>query len=108
MWPAGKEHPRKNNQAAWYVSALQQIFPDAPGYRFCFDIITYAGKFDRRMVDPEPRHIEAVDAKALQVATVYRTLRAVGTDLPANPSSNLCSEKYCDFWTICPHGANLI
>jgi hypothetical protein len=104
MWPAGKEHPRKNNQASWYVGALKEMFPQAPAYRFCFDVMTYAGKFDRRVVEPSDDHIKAVEAKATQVATLYSWARAGGLDLPANPGSNLCSDKYCDFWTLCPHG----
>lgn len=107
MWPTGKEHPRKNNQAAWYVNALTGLYPDAPSHAFVFDILTYAGKFDRRVVIPEARHLAAVDDKARQVAVVYTAMREAGIDLPANPSSTLCSPKYCDFFSICPHGSVL-
>jgi hypothetical protein len=107
MWPSGKEHPRKNNQASWYVGALKEMFPDASAYRFCFDVMTYAGKFDRRLVEPSDDHIKAIEDKATQVALIFSWARAAGLDLPANPGSNLCSDKYCDFWQMCPHGETL-
>jgi hypothetical protein len=106
-WNFNKHHARKQNQAPWYVAALRELFPDAPGYRFFFDIMTYKGKFDRREAVVSPEHIAAVDTKAVQVVTLYEGMRAGGFDLPANPASNLCSPKYCDHWDICPHGAVL-
>lgn len=107
MWPQGKEHPRKNNQASWYAGALATLYPDAVGVQFVFDVMTYAGKFDRRAVIPTAEHVAAVDSKARSVAVLFGAMREAGLDLPANPSSTLCSPKYCDFFTICPHGSHL-
>ncbi len=104
MWDQYKHLPRKNNQAPFYVAALQELYPDAPGHRFVFDVMTYKGKFERRVSDPTPGHVQAVLDKALQVATLYEGMKSAGIDLPANPSSNLCSPRYCDYWTVCPHG----
>ncbi len=104
MWDQYKHLPRKNNQASFYVAALRELYPDAPGHRFVFDIMTYKGKFERRVSDPTPAHVQAVLDKALQVATLYDGMKAAGVDLPANPSSNLCSKRYCDYFSICPHG----
>lgn len=107
MWDQHKHKPRKNNQACFYTAALQELYPDAPGHRFVYDIMTYAGKFERRISDPQPAHVEATLDKAIQVIALYEGMRKNGLDLPANPSSTLCSARYCDFWDICPHGAAL-
>lgn len=106
-WPQNKHHARKQNQAPFYVWALMQLYPDAPGYRFFFDIMTHKGVFERRETVVLPEHIEAVQAKALQVVTLYEGMRGAGLDLPANPASNLCSPLYCDHWDVCPYGAAL-
>ena len=106
-WPYNKHHARKSNQAPFYVRALQELYPDAVGYRFFYSIMTLGGKFDRREVRVDRAHIDAVDSKAVQVVTLYQGMRAGGLDLPANPASTLCSPKYCDHWDICPYGAVL-
>jgi len=103
-WPYNKHHARKQNQAPWYVDALSQLYPDAPGYRFFFDIMTHKGVFERRETTVNPEHIEGVRTKALQVVTLYEGMRSAGLDLPANPASNLCSPDYCDHWDVCPYG----
>ncbi len=106
-WPASKHKPRKAHQAPWYVSAARELWPGAAGYRFVFSIMTYKGKFERRISDPEPRHEAAADALLSTTVALYKTARANGLDLPANPSSNLCSPEYCDWWDICPFGEAL-
>lgn len=106
-WPYNKHHARKQNQAPWYVDALTQMYPDAPGYRFFFDIMTHKGVWERRETIVTPEHIQAVKEKALQVVTLYEGMRASGLDLPANPASTLCSPDYCDHWDVCPYGAAL-
>lgn len=107
MWPEAKSSPRKSNQAALYTWALRRLYPGATGYRFVFDIMTYAGNFARRISDPGPEHEAAVLVKARQLASLYEGMRGNGLDLPANPASNLCSPKWCDHWDFCPHGAVL-
>jgi hypothetical protein len=106
-WPYNKHHARKQNQAPWYVMALQHLYPGVPGYRFFFDIMTHKGVFERRETTVSADHIGAVQQKALQVVTLYEGMRGAGLDLPANPASNLCSPAYCDFWNDCPYGAAL-
>lgn len=106
-WNYNKHHARKQNQAPFYVAALKELYPDAPGYRFFYGIMTYKGVFDRRESIVTDEHIAAVDMKAVQVVTLYQGLRNSGLDLPANPSSTLCSPKYCDHWDICPYGETL-
>ena len=106
-WAYNKHHARKQNQAPWYVAALMRMYPDAPGYRFFFDIMTHKGVFERRETIVTPAHIEAVEQKALQVVTLFEGMRSAGLDMPANPASNLCSPKFCDHWDICPYGQAL-
>ena len=112
-WDSGKHHPRKNNQAALYQRLARQVFPEAPGYRFVFDVMTLPSarkgpSFERRISDPEPIHEEAIAKKAASFRVVYETVHEkMGLDLPANPASTLCNEKWCDFWHGCPYGAGL-
>lgn len=106
-WPYNKHHARKQNQSPWYVKAARELYPDAPGHLFYYDIMTHKGVWERRPSVVTDGHIEAVEAKALQVVTLYEGMRGAGLDLPANPSSNLCSPDYCDHWDICPYGAVL-
>lgn len=111
-WPHDKHVARKGAQSPWYMSALMELYPDAPGYRFFYDIMTYGGPrsepfFERREVTITAEHIAAVEAKALSVVTLVEGMRAAGVDLPGNPSSTLCNKKWCDHWSICPHGAAL-
>lgn len=106
-WPYNKHHARKQNQSPWYLDALTQLYPDAPGYRFFYDIMTHKGVWERRESIVAPGHVQGVKEKALQVVTLYEGMRASGLDLPANPSSTLCSPDYCDHWDICPYGASL-
>lgn len=112
-WQQGKEHPRKNHQASLYVAGLQRIYPDAPGHRFIFDIMTYPGKktparFERRISDPGPEHIDAAVRRAREFAMLWDKWHIQGgMDLPANPASTLCSPAYCDHFEGCPFGAAL-
>jgi hypothetical protein len=118
-WGLSKHHARKKAQGPLYVWALQQLFPGAPGYRFAYDVIRYPLKratkdhpagwvgFERRIADPEPAHIAAALARVEQAAWLYEKVRSVGMDMPANPTSTLCSPQYCDFFTTCPFGASL-
>lgn len=115
-WDEFKHHPRKKAQGPLYVWAMQQLYPGAPGYRFVYDVIGYpnkkAGKvnpagwcnFSRRIADPAPAHIEAALARVETTAWLYQKVRAAGVDMPANPSSTLCSQRYCDFFDLCPFG----
>jgi len=100
----GKAHPRKNVQAPWYIPAMRQLWPDAPYYRFVFDVMRYDGVFQRFISDPQDKHIAAVESKALSVKGLWDWHLQSGLDLPANPSSNLCNPLYCDYFDQCPHG----
>lgn len=112
-WQQGKESPRKNTQSPFYLRLMREVYPDAPYYRFVFDIMTLPGartgpKFERRISDPTPLHEEAVMARARGLLDLYDiAVVKLGKDLPANPASTLCSPAYCDFWQGCRYGAAL-
>ena len=101
MWPAGKELPRKQNQSPMYTWAIWQLLDELP-YGFAFDVHTYAGKFDRRWTRPTPSHMQRVIEKAQAMALIFDTIPS--DQLPPNPTSNLCSAKYCDHFSVCPMG----
>lgn len=114
MWDQFKHHPRKKAQAPLYVWAMRQLYPDAPGHRFFYDIITPPGKrettlpkFERRCADCTDAQIAAALARVKAAAAMYEGYRSVGADLPANPGSTLCSRRYCDYFPVCPFGAVL-
>jgi len=98
-WPQGKESPRKNNQPPFYCWAWGQLTGVPP--RFVFDVMSYNLTFERREATPTSNQIELVLSKAKQVTALLDS----GLELPANPGSMLCSEKWCRFWDHCPHGA---
>lgn len=112
-WGAGKEHPRKNVQAPFYGRNARRLYPDAPYYRFVFDIMTLPKpktppRFSRRISDPKPEHEAAIVKKAVDFLTVYHEVHVrLGRDLPANPASTLCNPKWCDFFEGCPFGRAL-
>jgi Holliday junction resolvase-like predicted endonuclease len=105
-WDKGKHLPRKNVQAPWYVYWFMKMNPQVQRVRFCFDIMTHATaksppKFERRISHVMPKHEQATLDKAM----AYNQLLQLPVEqLPGNTSSNLCSEVYCDFWDVCPHG----
>jgi hypothetical protein len=106
-WPHDKHNARKQNQPPFYIGVAQELWPNRPGYRFVFDIMTYKGEFERRQSHVTEAHVHATFEKAQQILALYNGMRSGGMDLPVNPSSNLCSEAYCDHWSYCSQGAVL-
>ncbi len=99
MWDRYKHLPRKNVQAVWYGHWFEQHYQRP--VLVTFSVMTYAGKFERRVATPRPENIAATMVRAEQIARLLE----LQIDLPGNPSSTLCSSKYCDWWLLCPHGA---
>lgn len=112
-WIEGKAHPRKNVQSPFYLRLAKRIWPDAPYYRFVFDVITLprpkAGiSFQRIISDPQEKHEEAIVRRAEAVLSVYKAIHVdLGRDLPANPNSTLCNPRFCDWFSGCPFGQAL-
>lgn len=107
MWPKLKESPRKNVQAPFYFAFFVPAWCEANGvaldynqWEWTYGVMTYAGKFDRRNGTPRQWHLDLVTWK-LQKAQMTVEQRLYWP----NPSSNLCSAKYCDHWDVCPFGA---
>lgn len=104
-WNEGKEKPRKNAQAGWYSWAIREMFPGHAWYKSTFSVMTYTGKFERRESNPNEAQINQTAVLLHETAAAYEVLRANDMDMPANPSSTLCSPEYCDYFSICPFGS---
>lgn len=101
-WPKNKHDPRKQPQPglyAWAWYACTGVVPD----RFVYDVMTYEGLFERRWTTPTSAHMQALLDKATALTQVIEAFEDP-TQMPANPTSNLCSSMYCDAWAVCPFG----
>jgi hypothetical protein len=101
-WPKDKGNPRKDVQPSLYTYAWWQLTGERPA-GWSYDVMTYKGNFERRYYDITDAHMTLALQKSSDVAVLLERMPL--SCLPANPSSNLCSEKYCDFWNVCPFGA---
>lgn len=102
-WQKGKESARKNNQATLYLWAWWRLTGELG--RFSFDVMTYAGDFERRVVTRESNEFTGMLQKAISLANLLDICPV--EMLPPNTTSPLCSEKFCDFWAVCPWGQAL-
>jgi len=101
MWPERKADPMRHPQPAWYVKAAQVEFPEMNGYEFFFSVMRRdAQKFRRYPATPSQAHIDALTERAEQSAALFD----LGTPLPTNTTSFLCTQEFCDFWDRCPSG----
>lgn len=105
MWAKGKEAPRKHVQFPFYfaygIPAVEDFLglPTTTTWSATYAIMTRAGKFERRLATPNDHHKALIESKARWA------LELIGTGfLLPNPSSNLCSAKFCDHWSRCPWG----
>lgn len=98
-WKAGKGEPRTNNQPAMYIDAWEKATGERPD-GFAFDVMTYAGVFERRGITVTDHDIDHYLAKEAVLLPLLNSKVA----LPPNTSSFLCSAKWCDYWSICPFG----
>ena len=101
-WQKTKHDPRKHVQPPTYWWAWWTLFGKPPA-AFTYSIMTYAGKFERRWLVVSEAQIAALLRKAVAMTSVLDSVPL--NNLPTNPSSNLCSELYCDYWHRCPAGA---
>lgn len=100
-WKRHKESWRQTPQPSWYVDLALECFPGYDRYRFVFDVMTLDGKFERREAPVSHASIEGTRGKAHRVCDLIDQ----GGPYPPNVGSFLCSEKWCDWWSICPFGA---
>jgi hypothetical protein len=110
-WSAKKAHPGVNVQAGWYAYWTRHEMGFDTPVTSAFDVLTWGLKsgttFDRIACHPEHHQQLAVVERARELAVLLAASSTGGFDLPANPSSNLCSAQYCDHWDRCPYGAAL-
>lgn len=104
-WPIHKGDPRKDPQGPLYTWAWWVLTGERP-QEWLFSIMTYKGNFERRPYEITDEHISLALGKAVDLAVLLDRVPPV--NLPANPSSNLCSPKYCDYWDLCPFGGGLV
>lgn len=100
-WNRTKDNARHNNQGSWYTYWWWVTSGQMPN--FCWSIMTYAGQFERRYATRNRSEILAVIKKAEQIARLVDATG--GVDLPPNTDGWWCSEKFCDFWDLCPYGS---
>ena len=101
-WYPSKAAPSASVQAAWYVSAAQELW-GTEAVTFYYDVLTTAGDFDRIHAPRTPEHIEATMEQAALVADAIER----GGPFVPNTTSFLCHEAYCDWWDQCPFGRAL-
>jgi hypothetical protein len=98
--------PRKLIQAPLYAEGWMRQTGQEMVW-FAYDVMTYAGKFQRVWVDVRPEVRKPFIERWQQTAEMVSLYEQAGLELPTNPSNNLCSEKWCSYWEICPMGAEL-
>lgn len=100
----GSGDPRELPQAPLYAEAWSQEFGEEMNH-FAFDVTTKAGKFQRIWVPTSPLVRAPFIERWRNVSESIALHESKGLDMPCNPSHFLCSEKWCDYYKICPMGA---
>lgn len=100
----GDGNPRKLVQAPLYAEAWLRSTGEQVNW-FAYDVMTYAGHFERVWVDVRPEVRAPFVQRWNDISDMITTY--AGMDLPTNPGAMLCSQKWCSFWTYCPMGEGL-
>lgn len=98
--------PRKLIQAPLYAEAYMRLTGVEMNH-FCYDVVTYAGKVQRVWVNVSQEVREPFIKRWQEMSDEIYTMEMAGLDMPTNPDANLCSEKWCSYWSICPMGEAL-
>lgn len=98
--------PRKLVQAPLYAEAYERR-TGIPMDWFVFDVMTVAGKFQRVWVPTNLVARAPFITRWEEISESINLHRLAGLDMPTNPGHILCTEKWCQFWTICPMGESL-
>jgi hypothetical protein len=98
--------PRLLIQAPLYAEAWTRTTGEEMN-AFAYDVYLPDGRFDRVWVDTNADVRAVFVERWNEVSDMVATFRKAGLDLPTNPSHFLCSEKWCEFWEMCPMGAEL-
>lgn len=105
-WNKNKGTVRDSNQPAMYADAWLKLTGDRVAGMF-YDVMTYDGTFERRWCPVTDAAIESVQKKERILVPLLEETQTGSLELPGNTSSFLCSEKWCDYWRICPFGEAL-
>ena len=102
----GDGDPRKNPSAAQYAEAWLRATGEEVDW-VAFDVMTVAGKFERVWVHVHAEIRKVFIRRWVATSDDIEMYRQAGMDMPTNPSSILCSPKWCSYWTYCPMGEDL-
>lgn len=101
-WDTSKhvKTPQPHWYAKWVRAALETIGHDSGPIPMDFEVMTYAGKYERRTITATEFTEDLWNDKALIAA------QSMTNDGPwfQNIDNNLCSATYCDAWDWCPSG----
>lgn len=108
MWGGAKVEgdPRKLVQAALYAESYALQTGEEPSH-FAYDVMTYAGRFKRVWVNVDSVARAPFIDRWREVSDSIFIHEANDIPMPTNPSSFLCSPKWCSYWELCPMGAEL-
>lgn len=98
--------PRLLPQAPLYAEAWYRITGQEMNH-FAYDVYKLDGTFDRVWVDVSAPIRERFVTRWQEVALDHRVHEINDLVMPTNPGHHLCSENWCDFWHLCPMGAEL-
>lgn len=103
-WSRVKEDMRRLVQGPLYAEAMYRVTGwDAEWATY--DVMTYGGAFTRVWVPVSQSVRGYTVSRWHDLAELIDSYQ--GRDLPMNPTSPMCQEKYCKHWDICPSGAAL-
>ena len=100
VWPVGKE--KSELQAKLYSYVFEKRTGIRP--RFDYHVLVNKKTPELQTLTVMPS-IEDYRAMLMTVGRFWQMVQA-GVFLPADPSSFLCSAKYCSFYTTCPFVGN--
>lgn len=102
----GDGNPRKLVQAPLYAEAWLRLTGEEMNW-FAYDVMTYAGKFERVFVDVNAQVRDTFIRRWREVSSAIHLYGDNGMDMPHNPDHMLCSPKWCSYWDICDLGEGL-
>lgn len=104
-WRKGKESPRQTSQPGLYAH-LWRLATGALPAGFSFSIVRPTGQVERRFVEVTDRTVDLALTKLESVLPLLSGHLAGTVVLPGSTTSPLCSERFCDYWFVCPLGAD--
>jgi len=102
---SAKEKQKQSHQATCYVAACRTLglVPDTEvptPFRFGVMLRQHTPKAQIVTVERGPEQVEWLRRQVLSVANTALTV-STDVDWAINDQHNLCSSKWCDYWTVC-------